>query len=809
MAEIPTEFKNLNEITAATGISEAAKFYAIDGSDKAVTLPVLREGMFGRVRPPTEATGLLGSMIAKAKMETVRILMGGTSIAAFDNSNNQVFANHLRAVFGDAMVSVEEMGVLGGDYTTAYNGWKHQPYGGPRYWRLRGESTSTALTFTRYFSELTIEASTETNGGRCTVEIDGVTVGTVECLGAQSYSVKTEFEVDLGLHTVTIRQPASGYIYLERLRFGRGLPGVEIIDGTLGGLNLAAAFTVHAGSGSGTVPGIAIEEGVGVASYFGRADVDLVIWSGPVNDTSSGIELFKSRLDAAIAVAKDAGCSVALVAEMGGHYVMPAFGYHASYLAMYEYMLRVGLENQHVFTVDWHGETFDGDIETYGPKFYEITGLNVAAGTYSGDFIHPKAEAQQIAVGIWCAMTGITPPEFYKASEIDRSLRTAAQAPGDLISFSENGVAHRARIHREAAQVHGTLAFITTVPMVESDTVTDLVTVNAAISASVTEDDYGKYVEYTTDTAAGALSGILVGETVTVTARVANGGQTRVSIKQNVGLHYFDGVLLGRTAVDAPLPIWVTFEYLVTGANAGFFLTGRFYHFSVTRTGGQPVKTTRSRADYRGVGPDALLVGDPAYNPKYLGQGYVEEVGAALLQKTLVGGCWKWNTTSSAFDYCGLYRTIDRAGVGYKHAMVAGTTASAASDILGGFGETASGSPVTYGFAAVAIGVAKKITLCMTVPAVATGVKVYFINGGTNAKRYLTATGTWSDVNQLTLSSGLLSIMTGETIALTMDVPTTEVGTLGATPDLRVEMSYVASGVYGTITMANGQSAIV
>jgi hypothetical protein len=234
--------------------------------------------------PEKSLAELLGPVFAQASDRTVRILMGGTSIATFPYANNQVFVSQLKALYGDARADVMRMGFINGSWDLPVQGWYKQPYAGPSFVRLRGDSNSSPLTLTGYGSKIIVEYSREADGGVAQIAIDDAPSGTIDCGGAQALSVKTVLQAPAGLHRVTIQPPAGGHVYLERVTFEQNRPGIEVIDGTQAGSGLINVYTVFPRGGS-SVPGIPAEPGVGLRSYFGRPDIDLVIWSGPVNDS--------------------------------------------------------------------------------------------------------------------------------------------------------------------------------------------------------------------------------------------------------------------------------------------------------------------------------------------------------------------------------------------------------------------------------------------------------------------------------------------------------------------------------------------
>jgi hypothetical protein len=536
----------------------------------------------------------LGSIRRKASLGPCRILMGGTSIATFEPSINQIFSRHLKDKWGDASDYVELLGSAGGSFEALYQGWSKQPYGGPLYRRLRGDNTSSALSFQRYCSRFAVEYSTEVGGGSCTVQIDGVTVATLDCSGAQSYSNVATFNVPLGVHTLVINPPASGFVYLERIITTKGRAGIELIDGCLGGSALLNTQTMI-GAAAPAVAGIAISGNVGLAAYFARTDVDLVIWSGPVNDcgNNGSTSTFATELNTAVAMTAAAGSKLLLICEMGGHFHDPADGNHSKFVTNSALMRQVAVDNAHVYALDWHALTAIADIAVY------------QATWYSGDFIHPVTAAYPSGINALCAANRLANPSLYTLTELNLYLRQKPSVPtGSTVTFTYGGSPVSLPAQSIGAQAFTGLTYLDTTPLVLSASITNFAAaVNAQIAAgsgsvgTFGEDEFGKYVEVS-DQNLACLSGLTAGETVTFAMKVRTGTAPYIQWKPVSGDSFWfagvqvnpGGLINSTSALRTTTPIWLTTDVKYTGANGpNMTLAGRIYQISVTRTGGQPV----------------------------------------------------------------------------------------------------------------------------------------------------------------------------------------------------------------------------
>lgn len=622
---------------------------------------------------------LLQPVCSQAGSRTVRVMMGGTSIASFGYSNNQLFVSQLKAIYGDARADVRRMGVINGSWDLPAMGWNKQPYSGPSFVRLRGDASSQPLELTGYGSRIVVEYSKEANGGVCGLLLGGAPSGTIDCGGPQTLSVRSILQVPAGLHRLGIQPPAGGYAYLERVIFEQDRPGIEVIDGTLGGSGLRDVFEVRSRGGA-SVGGVPTEPGAGVRAYFGRPDVDLAIWSGPVNDsggsnpdfatwaarmnevvdatrtkkvqiatnTVGSVSLVTTKTPHGLRTGDEvkisvvsysrpaingthlvtvlspttftvpvavktagrggtmtkSGCPLLLIAEMGGHFSMPADPDYAAFQQKHDYLVQLARENDHVFTLDWHSTTLEGDFVQYAGDFYD-TGAPVEvdpeSGAFTGDFIHPNPSAHQIALELLCQSMDIpTPPEASAADLENRIRKTSPVKVGSRVRFMDGTVRRNGITVGVGAAVFGAETYVGTLPLVFSEETANLTDWNQKIAGSGSSDRFGKFTSCGQDVGVPILERVNVGERVTVTVLmkpVVPGLPMRVRSPANgAGVMYYKDTVLPQcsTVLFDPeeMPMWVTFDY-VRGAHSSLLFSGRLYSISVTRTNGQPVSTER------------------------------------------------------------------------------------------------------------------------------------------------------------------------------------------------------------------------
>lgn len=813
---------------------------AATGADNGTTViaPTSGTGRWLRRDLPAETEpGSIGWVLTQARTRTVRILCAGTSIAAGDNSVPLTTAEWLRTVYGDAGETDIMAGSAGGSFEAAFLGWSKQPYGGLGFVRARGSSTSSNWTSSVYGDRIAVEVSQESDGVQTNVLIDGVLAGTVTSAGAQKYGVRTEFTTTLGMHVVTIEKPATGHVYLERIRGRRSeATGIAIINATLGGSALRDMSTLRSPTGA-QVAGIAIGTNVGVDAYYDRDDIDINLSSYVVNDSganTTGLAGFTGTYTPSLARAVERtrirNTQLVELVEMPGHYALPTTGADnwRTFQAIRDLLILTGKQNNHVLTVDWHGATILADLNLYASRYYGVTDLNLGTGVYTGDFIHPNEQGTSRGVAMLCQALGVDPPPSGKTSGIRN--RRLADLGGELArthkTLTVDGV------QRRQTTAHGYALQIAAgsgsngqprVPYYIDHGVFDESGMRAIIDAAATSDQWGAYKDHT-NVGVDALpnrTGV-AGDWYTVTIlatgvlNITTNGRIRIN-----GVMLPDGAPTSigfdpNTAVAGPIAY--TFEWSPKGNDITErniqVMNGRLYEFSVIRGGGLPIISHKTRVNaFLGPGPEQRLDNDPAFNSDYLGQRYFEDSSGTLLRKKLVSSGIKWDfsTQAPSATPVGVYESMDRTTANYRLARQFGTPTQSASPYLGGGGEqAASNSGILIG-AAFPINVTGKASALIGLGAVSgvAGVRICFQNGGTF--RFLTPAGAWSSSSQVVWNAVTYPMTRGQNYCFTFDLPTgADLTALGNTPDFRVEWQGMqANQPQSSATIVRGNSACI
>jgi hypothetical protein len=592
------------------------------------TLKMATETSVALLATPPAPEAFLGQ-IAKAQAGPFRILMAGTSISTFDHAPNQVITEWLKTLYGDSGLYVIKGGILGGSVDAPYNGWKKQRYAGFFYQRSRGDNTSTPLVFNVAGDFVTIEFSREADSEAANILIDGVVVGQSPAAGAQVFTQSQTFAVTNGPHTVTINQPAgAGYVYFERL--GAGLTarkGVEVLDGTMGGSTLGMMVNNVAATGQ-MVTTVPVVGDNGINGWFDRTDVDAWIYSGPVNDAGSSPlgtyfdTVFKPTIDKVVAKTKAARKPLLLIIEMAGHYILPNDGgstaRNTQYNQLRNYMIGLGKLNNHVTVVDHHGATMMDDLAAYTARYYPaVTALNIAAGTYTGDFIHSPSTQPGGAIGtaVMAAAIGVQVPRRASALLIaaDRA-RTLPATAGKDQRVTINGVAKRypqaAGIALKVLGIGASSAYQSEPkPYYRDPSPTNSASsLQALVDGSGTSDQYGKYYDMTLQNQGlGSSINWASGAKRTLTVRASG---TFVARTYGVSNFYANGVALGRTdtvndrtdiryVVPDSEPVVFTVTVGASANNGNLAISGRIYDVSLTDSD-SPVLTAEAATGAQG-----------------------------------------------------------------------------------------------------------------------------------------------------------------------------------------------------------------
>jgi hypothetical protein len=672
-----------------------------------------------------------------------------------------------------------------------------------------------------------------------------VQVGTVTSAsgGTQKYAVRSTFTTTLGVHTVTVQKPASGYVYLERIRGRRaGATGIAFLGAPLGGSSLHDMTVLRTNTGN-QVPGIAISGNAGLDAYYSRTDIDINLSSFVVNDSgawTTGLAGFTGTYAPSLAYAvqqtRAMNTQLVEIVEMAGSYYLPsqAGDNRRTFDAIRDLLILTGRQNNHVLTVDWHGATILDDMNLYATRYYNpgtITGdLNTVGGTYSGDFIHPNEFANARGVAMLCSAVGVSPPPFSDSKKVRNDRLTDLGGP--LARTNKTFTVDSVTV-RESAAAGWALQLAVgqgadgqpRLPYYVDHSIWEESGMRATVLAAGTSDTYGAYVSYT-NAAVNALSNRtgVAGDwyTVTVLAQGVFNISTSGRIRQ-------DGVMLPDGAPTAigfdpgtvtGGPIAYTFEWSPKDDSLGGkqiqVLNGKIYEFSVIHAAATPLVSHKGRANaFIGVGPEQRLDTDPAFVSAYLGQRYFEDLigdGSVILRKKLVSSGIKWNFTGQApaAGLVGVYESMDRTTANYRLARQLSGTQST-SPYLGGGGEQASSNPGIQIGTAFPINVAGNVSVVLN-PAYLTGVagaRICFQNAGTF--RYLTPAGAWSATSQRVWDTTVNPMQPGQNYVLTFALPTgADLTALGNTPDFRVEWQGMSAGQpVGSATIVRGNSGCV
>ncbi|MBM7510050.1 hypothetical protein JOE61_003864 [Nocardioides salarius] len=551
------------------------------------------------------------AQVQRARTGKFRLKFASTSIGNASGSGYRAAVEQLKRIHGDAQTYVVSLGGFAGSYENTVNGWVKQPYGGPGFVRLRGDSASTPLTGTAldaaYFDTLTVRYSKELDGGTFGVEVDGVVVGSVDCNGAQGYQNQATFTVAKGIHAVRLIPPASGYAYAEFVEFAvAGAAGIEFLDGSLGGSSLANMVTVRAPSGA-QVAGIAIGANVGLDSYFGVDDYDMAVLAHIVNDAGLGagnLPTFKSAVDRHVDNTRKLGKPLLVVVEAGAHYGRTVDANHATFVEMRDYLLDQR-RHSHVTVLDWHGETWLGDDPASVGKtielYYAATNYNPADQSYSGDFTHPTQAGYRPLLAALCITFGIPIPRQTHPAAVAQD--AAKDIPRGL------SVDRTTSIAGVATQFYGppgavALRALGTYQHVKDGAYVSPAALNNrtqgvvdALAASVTSNKWGKYIDYNAQILSlGTYVDWAAGERMVYTFRVAGAVTVRGSGVNGTRLYSADGQPFpmdgnGRSyfrpgdvnAIDEE-PYLISVIVGATAGNGYFDITGRVFGIGAAKS---------------------------------------------------------------------------------------------------------------------------------------------------------------------------------------------------------------------------------
>lgn len=798
---------------------------------------------YGRIPFGWANQGRFSRLLQNIKSRTVRVYHGGTSIEAASNSATRHWLAAIAAQMGDSGNETQILSVLGGSYETAFNGWKKQPFGGIQFYRLRGETTSTELSFVKYCKRIVIRYSTEVGASSCDVLVDGVAAGTINCNAPQSYN--NEFVLNyssLEMRTISIKPPSSGFVYLEAIDWCIDKPGLHVIDAAYGGSSIGNMVTLRTPVGA-QVAGIPIEANVAINAMFAKnsADyaLDLAIVGWCVNDAGSGLthvnNVYAPALANIVAQTRANGVPLVLVIEMGGHYSMPANPKYAAYARIRE-LMRSYASEPHVTIFDWHAASRPDVIATWAATYYPTAVFNEITGIVtSGDFIHPISAGHAILTDMLCTASGLpstgqqnTPALSVsqlnnRAAAVSGSLPlyALAQPPG-IVREQKNtlGLLHRYRCIGTAHAMQQPYA--NKLALWQSDTELNYdsgaSSVNTQIAAAGTADEFGLYKDFvnagsntrtpssTTTTGKSALMTLTLIVGAGQTAVIVNNYANNSSLPSTVNGKLIPGQAQAATPylfennTGVPQAISIT----VDQANSLYTrITGRVYAAYVTATD-FPCIPLRSWDTARDLTVALKTIADLEAEYVTLQQHYKEVINGKTIERIAIGR----EVLKPDGKFYGLYRLPDKTGINYQRCEVA-SNGTVFNDSIGGYLDTTASNPPYALSTNAPLDYDKRYTLTgrNTDTSSASSLQINYFNGSNNKTLYLQPDLTWAEtapVNVLTAKQMLRM----RTIALTFDMPSLA---LAGSGNFRLRIVLSGGSPVGHLpwTLCEGSSAIV
>lgn len=769
--------------------------------------------------------GFASFVTSFARQRPVRVLHVGTSIANNSNAASKHFLHALALRYGHSGNKTQFSGLLGGSYDAPFNGWKKQPHAGLITTRARGDSTSSPLVLNQgAVKRIVIRYSKETDGGSFDVDVDGAFNQTINCNGAQSFGNEVVLTwADIGLHTITLHAPASGYAYLESIDFCVDDPGLHIVDGSKGGSALKEYMTQSAPSGA-QVAGIPVVGYNGIDGAFGNAapntKPDLIISTYTVNDVNGGLASVNANfipgLARMVAKTRELGIPLVLVVEPAGQYALPSATQYSTFKVV-RAAIRSYTNQPHVTVIDWHAacgfdETDLSALEVLAERYYSVTITDINAGVYTGDFIHPNNTCYAFLNELLHQHAGVEPDGRVgdadaQAEQRSFKLSTIPQLPPysrkliGLNGFSRaltNSLGRTKQSIVVGSSYH--YAARCAEPLWTAADEVDYFRYGATsglaynFDNTVTSDEFGPYLDVVSQTATSYTPGevesgiwtllLLIGPGTTV-LRVNNAANDTAQPVRFGGITY-PGFFTttGQTFVnstDRPQFYHCTFE----GGPGGLMsVSGRIYGMWITPTE-FPCIPGRKFGEARRLTPTLLMLDDLIESKTIDQQLYIESVNSKEIEKVCIGrGIYKPMTDT----WHALYRVQNRSAVDIRRLTPNGTvTVNAYLESLGGPTISSDGSPLYWSHATpfAAADAGKKYTVCGHVSSVTSNgrqVAIQLYSAGANKFLGLRGDGSWVDDGTANATTPSLMASKGDRnghpVAFTFGLP--DAATLGA-----------------------------
>lgn len=794
-----------------------------------------------------------------SKTKVCRVLHCGTSIANSSASATKQFLGELKSTIGDSGNKTQHLGRLGGSYTEPYLGWYKQPFGGFALTRSRGDSSSQTIKFQGVFDEFVLRYSTELDGGSFDVYLDGSLISTINCNGTQSYGNEYVYGFqgyyDRKFHTIEIHAPASGYAYIETLDMNMNYPGVHILDASLGGSSIRDMLTLRGTQGN-QVQGVEIIGNNGIDSAFNnissRFKPDLIVSTYTVNDSGAGIDYinntYKPALERIVNKTKENGIPLLLIVEMGGHYSLPNYAQYSAFKEARKAILSYRNE-PHVTVIDWHdlsgmNTTDTATLERLAYRYYAVTNLNVNAGTFGGDFIHPNNAGYSILSQALYSLSGINSsgyqgkPDYFfdEKSKNLTSIPNLSSVGSYQKTLAINGLTRT--ITNEIGRVYDVMCIGKSLQVDSSieeplyyaanefsygvDALNDYI-----VSAGTINEfgyhrnlsNYGFYVllpaEVSAQSSAFTLTMIVGPGTTSI--RINDSGNS-LPLKRKIrgigGLSTQDSKTEGKQIIntsDFPIVAHCTIDSYY--GNPYFVISGDIYAAYLTPTDFACI-TEKKISKAKFLKPSVFSVNDIKKSETIKDQLYLEVVNGKTIEKICIGGeVLKPLDTDAKIK--ALYRLQNRADVKNARMTLEGTlTTNGYDEKIGGYTVSTAQNPqrfksdVTFS----STDASKVFTISGVIPDFV-GCAIYLHNASTNTYVGLNADGTWTNYGTShnsapDLTSNFRSYR-GMPIAITLTLPDATV--LGAdTWSLYAAMrGKLATSFAGYFSVCEGSSATV
>jgi len=707
--------------------------------------------------------------------------------------------------------------------------------------RARGDSASTEFSLHVYGKRITLRYSTETDGGSFDVWMDGGFSRSISWAGAQSVNNESTWTFTaIGHHTIKFMAPASGYAYIETLESCQDKNGIQVIDATHGGSSLRNMVVVQSPAGA-QVAGIPISGYTVLDGHFNNVTAnykpDLFIFAWCVNDAGLGMgnytSYYQPALQRIVDLTKALNTPLILVVEMGGAYAMTNHANHATFEAI-RAQIRSYATLPHVTVIDWHAlsDPYTLGIPAWAARYYPSAVYNEVAGTVtSGDFIHPNNYGQALLAEALSVKTAVTPTGQIGLTDGTQSQYTSALAPvlsnRTLEAYSDKQFIGARRIEANNMGIvndytcigyssNFTMPLTDISPLFLSEREHNLGIVNSsmnsAVAASTTSDEYGKYL-MASNKAQYIYPGSSGDTTVTV---VVGPGAWRIRTRDynnTVGLEHFSkgasiGVfsdIAGNNTTDKPQVMHFTVRY------SSFYTTwtGKIYALYVTPTSFPCITLIEGNLAREISGP-LYMTSDLASAAVVLGQIYWETVNSKTVEKVAIGRrVYKANDS----NYYGLYRVQNRtmANLIRNLSLSGSVTLNAYDDVFGGQSQTTTLNPpvvslgaiINSSFADQLFTLAGKLSGYVQVA-------FYLFDGGTNnVLHYNPITNTWI-AGLYNTNNQIFNLRDGEMCAITFNMPTAaQLGAATWSLNLRQFGGSAADSKWGVFTLVDGSSACV